>query len=60
MTSKESKQACMFCKKTNPMRQIAKSVGPHSLDAGYQSTEDQLNEITGICRQKLERIRNFT
>jgi antitoxin YefM len=33
---------------TDLMRQIAKSVGTHSLDTGYQPTEDQLNEITGI------------
>lgn len=33
---------------TDLMQQIAKSVGTHSLDAGYQPTEEQLNEITGI------------
>jgi len=33
---------------TDLMQQIAKSVGTHSLDTGYQPTEDQLNEITGI------------
>jgi antitoxin YefM len=33
---------------TDLMQQIAKSVGTHSSDAGYQPTEEQLNEITGI------------
>jgi antitoxin YefM len=33
---------------TDLMQQIANAVGTHSLDTGYQPTEDQLNEITGI------------
>jgi antitoxin YefM len=33
---------------TDLMQQIAKSAGTHSLDTGYQPTENQLNEITGI------------
>jgi antitoxin YefM len=30
------------------MRQVAKSLGTHSKGAGYQLTDEQLNEITGI------------
>jgi antitoxin YefM len=30
------------------MQQIAKSLHTHSKDTGYQPTEGQLNEITGI------------
>jgi antitoxin YefM len=30
------------------MQQIAKSVGTHGQRTGYEPTEDQLNEITGI------------
>tara|TARA_R110002167_G_scaffold57701_8_gene163234 strand:+ start:2861 stop:3211 length:351 start_codon:yes stop_codon:yes gene_type:complete len=30
------------------MQQVAKSLGTHSLGTGYQPTDEQLNEITGI------------
>jgi len=45
---KREQESLYVLQNTDLMQQIAKSVGTHSLDAGYQATEEQLHEITGI------------